>query len=571
MKRSRSKVSSVSTPHWRDSTFLPALASGLVLFAAFPPLDLFPLAWVAPVGWLLLVRRPKLWGRRPYGLIYLAGVIHCLATFQWLTRPHWSAGFGLLVLALYIGVYTPAFIGLARVAVHRFRMPLPLAAPVVWMGLELVRGHFLGGFGFALLGHTQWRFTTLIQISDLAGAYGVGFLVMLVAACLTAALPRDGRPLAIRPLIPGVVVVAVALIYGVIRMDRPAADPIATIALIQGSVDTEFGGGEASFARRQRGLDEYWHLSIKVVKDHPNLDLIVWPESMFPAMLVTHDADARPPEGSGMSEAEFMDRLARAEDDFQRQFDNKMAELDLDTPMLVGLATSEHWTADGVERYNTALLVGRDGKQRGRYDKMQLVMFGEYVPLGDWIPRLYDLTPLSGGLTPGREPKSLLVGSVRYSPSICFESSLPHLIGAQVRSLMEQGEEPDVLVNLTNDGWYWGSSLLDMHLTCGVFRAVECRMPVLIAANTGFSASIDGDGRIVQQGPRRKAQAIIAKVRPDDRGSWYLDYGDLPAGVCLAVCVVLMLVGVGPMLRSLPGVVKKGKIDPKPIAEGQRE
>ena len=91
---------------------------------------------------------------------------------------------------------------------------------------------------------------------------------------------------------------------------------------------------------------------------------------------------------------------------------------------------------------------------------------------------------------------------------------------------------------------------MDLHLTCSVFRAVECRKPVLIAANTGFSASIDGSGRILQQGPRRKSQAIIAEVRPDDRQSWYLIYGDLPAGLCLAVCVVLLLVGIGQKLRS---------------------
>ncbi|MCH8047651.1 MAG: apolipoprotein N-acyltransferase [Planctomycetes bacterium] len=549
-KRKRTIAPDEAPRDWRDSTFLPALASGLVLFAAFPPLDLFPLAWVAPIGWLLLVRRPKLSGRRSYGLIYLAGVIHCLATLQWVSRPHWSAAFGLLALALYIGVYTPAFIGLTRVAVHRCRMPLPLAAPVVWMGLELVRGHFLGGFGFALLGHTQWRVTPLIQISDLAGAYGVGFLVMLVAACITVALPRDGRPAMLRPLIPGVVVVVAALVYGYIRIDRPAADPIATVALIQGAVDTEFGGDAASQARRQRGLLEYELLSLEAVRKHPKLDLIIWPESMFRHRLVTHDDDARPPAEWEGNQAEFVDRLVVVERTFQKRLDDNATQRAFDTPMLVGMASADHWTASGVEQHNTALLIGHDGTQLDRYDKMQLVMFGEFVPLGDWMPWLYDLTPLSGGLTPGREPKSMSVGSVRYAPSICFESSVPHAIGSQVRTLIEQGEEPDVLVNLTNDGWFWGNSLLDLHLTCSVFRAVECRKPVLVAANTGFSASIDGSGRILQQGPRRKSQAIIVEIRPDDRQSWYLIYGDLPAGLCLAVCVVLLLVGIGQKLRS---------------------
>ncbi len=78
-----------------------------------------------------------------------------------------------------------------------------------------------------------------------------------------------------------------------------------------------------------------------------------------------------------------------------------------------------------------------------------------------------------------------------------------------------EGKEPDILVNLTNDGWFWGSSELDMHLACGVFRAVECRKPFLIAANTGFSAWIDGDGRIRRQGPRRAKDVIVAEPRLD--------------------------------------------------------
>ena len=84
----------------------------------------------------------------------------------------------------------------------------------------------------------------------------------------------------------------------------------------------------------------------------------------------------------------------------------------------------------------------------------------------------------------------------RIAPNICYETVLSHVIRGQVNALTAEGREPDVLINLTNDGWFWGSSELDMHLACGVFRAVECRKPLLIAANTGFSAWIDGDGRI---------------------------------------------------------------------------
>jgi apolipoprotein N-acyltransferase len=120
-----------------------------------------------------------------------------------------------------------------------------------------------------------------------------------------------------------------------------------------------------------------------------------------------------------------------------------------------------------------------------------------------------------------------------------------------VNALAAEGQEPDILVNLTNDGWFWGSSELDMHLACGVFRAVECRKPFLIAANTGFSAWIDSDGRIQQQGPRRAKQVLIAEPRLDEhRRSWYLEHGDWFAGACLLLCGICGLVGLMPLHRT---------------------
>ncbi len=96
-----------------------------------------------------------------------------------------------------------------------------------------------------------------------------------------------------------------------------------------------------------------------------------------------------------------------------------------------------------------------------------------------------------------------------------------------------------MLVNLTNDGWFWGSSELEMHLSCAVFRAIECRKPLLVAANTGISASIDSSGRVLQQGPRRATDVIIAHTRLDSRRSPYLVIGDWPAAACLLVCLGL--------------------------------
>jgi len=118
---------------------------------------------------------------------------------------------------------------------------------------------------------------------------------------------------------------------------------------------------------------------------------------------------------------------------------------------------------------------------------------------------------------------------------------MPHLIRWHVAELARRGAAPDVLVNLTNDGWFWGSSILDLQLGCAVLRAVELRRPLLVAANTGFSAWINGQGQILAQGPRRATGIIVADVSADGRWSGYEQWGDGPAALCTLFCAAVTL------------------------------
>jgi len=202
-----------------------------------------------------------------------------------------------------------------------------------------------------------------------------------------------------------------------------------------------------------------------------------------------------------------------------------------------------------ARRYNSALLISDEGQVVARYLKMHRVMFGEYVPFGEWFPWLYTLTPMGEGLTAGQSPSVFQVAGLRLAPSICFESTVPHVIRRQLRTLDEQGALPDVLVNVTNDGWFWGSNALDLHLTCGVFRAVEQRRPLLIAANTGFSAVVDGNGTVLQRGPRFAKGNLVAEITADGRTSLYRLLGDLPAWCCALVVGLSAVVGGWDRLR----------------------
>ena len=559
--------------NWYRSAPGHAAVGAMLLWVALPPVDWFPLAWIAPLWWILLIRRKELDGQdrrrhvenrdRPesrglfsrtksaiagclasflagYRALWLVGFIFWLAAVHYLRLPHWTTGFGWVALAFYLAFYLPVFIGLARVAVHRLRVSVIVAAPVVWTGLALARGHLLGGFTVASLGHTQYRWIELIQLSDLAGAYGVSFVVMFVAACLGRMIRTDDSPAVFWPVFPMGAMLAAALVYGHLRMTAPSpGESGAKIALIQGSIDV--------FLVPKPGTDErtdkqYRQLSRDAIESFGPVDLIVWPETVFVWPLVEFDDDLPPPEDWEGTAEEF--KLAIEEEINRSRKPMVRLAQELDSPLLVGVGTWKH-TADGLKRFNSAAFVERSGEFVGRYDKMQLVIFGEYVPFADYLPWIgHLLESLCAAATPGETPVAFELDGLRVSPNICFESVVPHVIRRQVNELARAGEEPDVLINLTNDGWFWGSSELDMHLACGVFRAIECRKPFLIAANTGFSAWIDGNGRIVQRGPRRATGTILARPIPDTRRSWYLEHGDWPAGVCLFCCILLAVLGV---------------------------
>jgi apolipoprotein N-acyltransferase len=533
-------------------TFGLALAGSLLLWLAFPPVDAWPLAWIAPLPWLWLVRLPRLPSRRPYLLIWLASLIHWLLLLEGIRRAHPALYGGWIALSAYVAVYLPLFIGLTRVAVHRLRISLIVAAPVAWVGLEFIRGHLLTGFSLALLAHTQVNWTALLQISDLAGAYAVSFVLMFVAACLLGIAPTEQRPRwTLWPTIAAGGVLVAVLGYGNWRLGQTppgAARQSLRIALIQGSLDTVFGE-----PRVNETFEHYGRITEQARRENQRLDLVVWPESMF----VIPEPVISLPLSRAKTDHAHPDELLQQATDLEGQFQAVLAGLagrintidsegtrqSTPTQLIIG-TTSLAFGPKTVRRtYNSTLLIDSNGQAVGRYYKMHPVMFGEYIPLGDSLPWIYSLTPMAGGLSVGDGPKVFRVGELNLSPSICFESVVPHLIRGQVVELQRRKTPADVLVNVTNDGWFWGSAILDLHFRCGIFRAVENRKPLIIAANTGISASINGNGRVRLQGGRRTAGALVVNVHADGRMSPYHTVGDWPAWFCGAAVLALTVIG----------------------------
>jgi len=546
----------------RASTWRLAVGGALAMALVQPPADLWPAAWLAPLPWLMLVQRPAWPGRSAWAATWCAGFLYWLLAIHWLRLPHPPAtAVGWVLLSAYLACYLPLFVWAARRLVHRWRWPLVPAAVVAWVATDLVRGELFGGFTFAGLGHTQWRWTTFIQLADAVGAVGVGGIVMAGAAGLTATWMawREGgslRRTLFRDLLPAAAVVTGSLAYGSWRLataPAPAGKPI-DVLLVQGSIDTELKHDPAAAADVLAHYDELTlaGLAAPATADRP--DLIVWPETMWRWGLVEidpaetlpeavldellgpaaddHDEDPRARQARGRAAAEAQRLAALAV--YARRYG---------TNWIVGLDRQRITSAmpAGFESFNAALVLDAGGRPLACYDKMHPVMFGEYIPWADRFPILYRLTPLPGGLTAGTRPVVVEIAGHDVAPTICYETALPGAVRGLVRDLAAGGRRPDLIVNLTNDGWFWGSSELDMHLVAAIFRAVEVRTPVVVAANTGFSAAIDGSGRLLARGPRRAPAPLRAAIHRDGRRSPWLAAGTLPLGLTVAVVVMLAL------------------------------
>ena len=560
----------MTLPDDRRVWFL-SLAGALAMVLVQPPADLWMLAWIAPIPWLLLVQPPAIAAARPWRAVWVGGFCYWLGAIHWLRLPHPATSIGWVALSAYLAAYLPIFVWTARRLVHHWRWPLVLAAPVAWMACEQARGWLLGGFTLGAIGHTQWRWTTVIQCADCLGAVGVSGVVLAVAAAIvTACSVRGDEPGSGSRLDPfqrgrllgaaagaavGAAVLGGALAYGWWRIatePRADGDPL-DVLLVQGSIDTELKHDPAAAEQVVRHYDGLTVAALADAAAGPPPDLVVWPETMWRWGLLEIDPAETLPAGVVEQTLGPATAADEAGDDRQARCRRALERERLDTVGAFARRYGTHWLVGidkqvitprvpaGTQNFNCALFLDAAGRSLGCYEKMHPVLFGEYVPLAERFPWLYRLTPLPAGLTAGRSPVAVTIGGHRVAANICYETTLPESVRSLVRELGGRDGRPDVLVNLTNDGWFWGSSELDMHLASGIFRAVEVRTPIVIAANTGFSAWIDGTGRLLARGPRRATAVLRARVRRDGRTSPWLVWGSLPTGACVAVAAFVLL------------------------------
>ncbi len=532
----------------------------------FAPIGWWPLAYVCLVPWLVAVRAAGR-TRWMYFVSYLFGLSFYLINMYWL---YLVTGPGYAALSMYMGAYFPLMAWLIRRMSVRRNLPLGLSVPVVWVASELLRATIMTGFPWFFLAHSHWRVLTMIQVSDLAGAYALSFVIAMangtVADLLIARLgirrARAGvRGLPRWALVGSLATIALLVcvaIYGRVRLRSPALLPGPTVAVLQGDYVAHVAPPPGSPGPRRKRAT-YRRLLTEVDQ---LVDLYVIPETPW-SMYLNKEFRRSEQDKEGWvrwskSCHEWLAEAAR-----QKRAHIVVGSLSV-VPQPEGACPSDY-------KYNSAFMYDPSGAQIWRYDKVHLVLFGEYVPfrygrLHGLYERLNRMTPWGAGgyeysLTPGKEfslfemkAASKEARVFRFGVPICYEDVMPYVC-RRFAVGPDGSKRADFLLNISNDGWFHHSSELPQHFAICVFRAVENRVAIARAVNTGMSGLIDSTGRHRELGVGRTGH-LVGQIQVDPRVSLYSRWGDWFAVTC---CLLAGLILIDALVGRLVGLVAARK------------
>src|SRR5262245_34064655 len=496
-----------------------AVLSGLCLAAAFPSLEIAPLAWVGLVPLLFAIRHQS--PGRAFVLGWITGTVFYFTTCYWIvyTIGHYTAlpvplaAVLLVLMSSVLACYHGAFAAGVR-WFERRGLPAVWLGPALWVTLEWLRGWFFIGFPWAGLGYSQYLFHSLVQMAEVTGVYGVSAVLVLFNLVVAAVLVGRGAGDARRNL-PALVTLTLLLI-ALVGLGRwrsatlAAAPPAGTlrVALAQGNVAQDEKWDPAF---QDQTMDHYRELTLEAARDHPAL--VVWPETATPFF--------------------FQEPGPRREEMLSLARETRV-------PIVFGAPAFHQLPGGKLQQLNRVYLLDAEGREQGTYDKMQLVPFGEYVPFARVLFFVNQMGTAVGQLGAGLVPTVFQIPGGRFGALICYEGIFPGL----TRRFVAGGAE--FLVNVTNDAWYGDTSAPYQHLAQAAFRTVENRVPMVRAANTGISAIIDSDGRIRWQGPLFEMLWHVDEIRWPGVRTFYTRYGD----VFVWACVVVTVAAIGLGLRS---------------------
>jgi apolipoprotein N-acyltransferase len=484
--------------------FLPVL-TGILLVASFPRINQGYLAWVAWIPLIAFVFYSKSSARAFVGG-FIAAVIEYFALLIWIPPVlerygglskilAWVA-YGLLVSLL--ACYPAVCCAVTKRLIIRGGSTFLLLFPAIWVLSEFAQSVSpLGGLPWLLAGYSQTSYLPIIQIADITGVYGISFLLLWTNTAIAFFYLRTPRRTAYATAFVAVIVFAASLLYGTYSLRRwGGIQPEYHAAMLQGNISFD-DSEEMLIDKFQKG---YRRMADRLKSP---ADLLILPESPTP-LLFQYDTSYR----------------------------RELANLAARYPLGLIFNNIDYREWGGEKRYfNSAYFLDRDGTLKGIYDKMHLVPFGEYIPYKHLFSFMETITKDVGEFHAGQDFRIIEVGNHPSNAIICFEAVFPSL----VRRFAEKGSQ--LIINLTNDGWYGRSVAPYQHLGIARWRAVENRRYMLRATNSGFSAVIEPTGNIQSSTRLMQEDLCEGGFAFLSEKTIYTRYGDVFVFLCAMISI----------------------------------
>jgi len=475
------------------------IISGILLVLSFPNYNLVTLSYIFLVPLLISINKQNKYICFLFG--FLTGMVAYSGIMYWIVPTFIAAGqsklLGVLCLLL-LSAYCSIYIGIFCIFLNLFNsikgIYFIFSLSSIWVILEYIRTYFLSGFPWGVLGYTQWKFLSLIQISEITGVYGISFLIVFINLAIGKfVIDKIEFKNKFKYILCTSLIFLFCILYGYLRLNLFQSgnnSKSINVVCLQGNID-QYKKWDKKYQKEI--INTYTMLINKSMKTNP--DLIIWPESSVPGYLLN--------------------------------------EIDLYNYIREIIKKSKCYHIIGSvvynksKFYNSAILFSKEGNPIEIYSKVHLVPFGETIPFKPFLSKYIKVLNELGDFTSGRDYKIFHIKGCDLGINICYESIFPEIS----RKITKKGAE--ILVNITNDAWYLRTSAAQQHFIFNIFRAIENRRTVIRCANTGITGFIDKYGRINKKTEIFSTLILEAVVNTNKFETIYTKFGDIFIFLCI--------------------------------------
>jgi apolipoprotein N-acyltransferase len=491
--------------------FLSCL-SGVLVFTSFPKFNLFFPIFFSLIPFLYAVSKSE--NIKESAILgFVFGFSLNLGAFYWLIKTIVNfSNLGYIysfLIFIFYALYNSIFCVICAILTYVLlkRFSFFVFFPFLYSSIEFIFPTvFPWNFGAIL-----YRTPILIQFIDITGAYGASYFVILIN-CFVYEIIFSRKKIIAHSFV--VVLLACFVFgYGYSKLnEKPEILRENRISIIQPNINIfDKVASENNFGMAMNVYNKHLELTKQALNYNP--DLVIWPETNFPFVFSENSS--------------YVDMLI-----------NDIKKLNVN--LLVGAISEDQNQAN----YNSAYIISREGQILGRYDKINLLILGEYIPFSKIFPKIKELIQGSSNLERGNKRQMLNMPWERLAIPICYEIIKPKLI----RKLL--GETGNLIINITNDAWFNDTSGPYLHFMLSVLRSIELRVPIIRVANSGVSAFIDSNGVIVKKSDIFKEDILNHVVKIQARYSFYKKYGDVFGVITFVLVFIFLLTSIKQTKRS---------------------